>query len=176
MPPNADTQTSSFDRLTGRIAGGFAIVGALGVTALMLITLVGVFWRYALNNPIFGIGDLSVMTLTIVAACAVAYGATKQAHVSVNVITFFFGRRVTRFTDVAMRLAAVFITGLASYALFTKACGFEKACITENLSLEHRNFYRFLGLGMAFYTFIFASHLVIGLRHFNGEDPHEPEE
>lgn len=142
----------------------------------MLITLVGVFWRYGLNNPIFGIGDLSVMTLTIVAGCAVAFGATKQAHVSVNVITIFFGRNVTRFTDVAMRVAAVLITGLAAYALFTKACGFEKACITENLSLEHRNFYRFLGLGMAFYMFVFASQLVIGLRHFNGEDPNEPEE
>lgn len=164
------------DKFTGIFAGGFAIVGGLGIVGLMLITLVGVFWRYALNNPIFGIGDLSVMTLTIVAACAVAFGATKHAHVSVNVITMFFGRNVTRFTDTAMRLAAIFITGLAAYALFTKACGFEKACITENLSLEHRNFYWVLGLSMAFYMFVFASHLIVGLRHFNGHDPNEPEE
>ncbi|MCR9135220.1 MAG: TRAP transporter small permease subunit [Alphaproteobacteria bacterium] len=176
MPSTDTRQVSATDKFIGLAAGGFAFVGGAGIVVLMLITLVGVFWRYALNNPIFGIGDLSVMTLTIVAACAVAFGATKQAHVSVNIITIFFGRNVTRFTDAAMRLAAIFITGLAAYALFSKACGFEKACITENLSLEHRNFYRFLGLGMAFYMIVFATHLVIGLRCFNSVDPNEPDE
>ena len=174
--PSDTKQTSTIDKFTGLLAGGFAIAGALGVIALMLITLVGVFWRYALNNPIFGIGDLSAMTLTIVAAGAVAFGATKQAHVSVNVITMFFGRNLTRVTDIVMRLAAIFITVLAAYALFTRACGFEKACITENLSIEHRNFYRILSVSMAFYAFVFTSHLLISLRHFNGQDPNEPEE
>lgn len=176
MPSTDTAQTSIADKFIGLAAGGFAVVGGVGIVVLMLITLVGVFWRYALNNPIFGIGDLSVMTLTIVAASAVAFGATKQAHVSVNIITIFFGRNVTRFTDAAMRLAAILITGLAAYALFTKACGFEKACITENLSLEHRNFYWFLGIGMAFYMLVFITQLVIGLRHFNGVDPNEPDE
>lgn len=176
MPSTDTAQRPIADKLIGLAAGGFAIVGGAGIVALMLITLVGVFWRYALNNPIFGIGDLSVMTLTIVAASAVAFGATKQAHVSVNIITIFFGRDITRFTDAVMRLAAIFITGLAAYALFTKACGFEKACITENLSLEHRNFYWFLGIGMTFYMLVFVTQLVIGLRHFNGIDPNEPDE
>lgn len=167
---------SLIDKVTGALAGGFAFVGGVGVIALMLITVVAVFWRYALNDPIFGIGDISVLTLTVVAACSVAYGATKHAHVSVNVIKMFVGRKVTRFTDILMRLAAIFITALAAYALFTKACGFEKACITENLSIEHRNFYYVLAGSMAFYMLIFASHLLIGFKHFSGNDPNEPED
>ncbi|MEP3278516.1 MAG: TRAP transporter small permease subunit [Stappiaceae bacterium] len=176
MPKSASSSGSMIDIVTGYFAGAIVFVGALGVTALMLITIVGVFWRYALNDPIFGIGDISVLTLTIVAACAVAYGATQHAHVSVNVIKMFFGRKITRFTDTIMRIAAIFITALATYALFTKACGFEKACITENLSVEHRNFYYVLAGAMAFYMLIFTSQLLIGLKHFAGVDPNEPED
>ncbi len=181
MTPSKPSASSSpldalIDKVTGAIAGAFAFVGGIGVVALMLITVVGVFWRYALNDPIFGIGDVSVLTLTVVAACSVAYGATRHAHVSVNVIKMFAGRKVTRITDAIMRLAAVFITALAAYALFAKACGFEKACITENLSIEHRSFYYVLAGSMAFYTLIFAAHLLIGLEHFSGDDPNEPED
>lgn len=165
------------DKLIRQISYIYAFVGAIGVIALMLITIVGVIWRYALNDPIFGIGDLSVVTLVIVAGCSVAYGAITQAHVSVNVIRMFFDRKVIRFTDVIMRLAAIFIIGLATYALFTKACGFEKACITENLSIEHRNFYYFLGVSMAFYLLVVVSHFIVGLMNFNEDkDPNEPED
>ena len=83
------------DRQLGRVAGLLAVTGAVAILALMLITIVAVTWRYGLNDPIFGIEDLSVITLTLVAGAAVAFGARHNAHVSVDVISYFFGRRVT---------------------------------------------------------------------------------
>ena len=154
----------------GRVAGFFLLIGALGVVALMLITLVAVFWRYVLNDPIFGIEDLSVMALVFVAGSSVAYGACHRAHVAVNVINFA-GRGVTRFTDVLMRICCLAITVLASIALFTRACGIEKACITSNFSIEHRPFFYFLGLCFVFCAVIYGVQLVVGFRHFNGIDP-----
>ena len=123
------------DEQLGRVAGLFAILGAVGVCLLMVNILVAVFWRYALNDPIFGIDDVSVMVLAVFAGCAVAYGARNNSHVSVDIITNFFGRSATRYTDAVMRILALGITGLAAFALWTKACGFEEACITENLSI-----------------------------------------
>lgn len=143
---------------------------------LVGITVVAVGWRYGLNDPIFGIEDLSVVTLTVVAAAAVAYGGRRGAHVSVNIITYFFGRKVTRWTDAIMRAATVGIAGLATYGLFTRACGIEKACITGNFSIEHRMFYYVLGVALAIYTAQVALHLVIGLMHWSGEDPNEFED
>ena len=162
------------DRVLHAISKIFIVVGALGITTLMLLTVVGVFWRYILRDPIFGINDLSSLTLIIVAACAVAFGATTQAHVSVNLISMVFGRNVTRITDCIMRVIAIYITGLAVYALWKKACGFEKACITANLSIEHTPFYYVLALGMAFYMLVFVVHLGVGLVNFSGDDPNEP--
>ena len=129
------------DRQLGRLAGLLAVFGAVATVGLMLITVVAVTWRYGLNDPIFGIEDLSVVTLTLVAGSAVAYGARHNAHVSVDVMSYFFGRNVSRYTDAVMRLLVVAIAALATYALFAKACGIEKACITNNFTIEHRPFY-----------------------------------
>ena len=95
-------------------------------------------------------------------------------NVSINVITYFFGRGVTRYTDLMMRVLAVGILGLASFALFDKACGFEKACITENLSISHRPFYYILGVAMAVFTLHVLVQLLMGLEHFN--EPTDPNE
>ena len=162
------------DEQLGRVAVLFAVVGAVGVVVLMANILVAVFWRYALNDPIFGIDDISVMVLTVVAACAVAYGSRHNAHVSVNIITAFFGRKATRVTDAIMRLLGLSIAGLAAYALWTKACGFEKACITGNLSIEHTWFYYFLGVALLFYALHLLVQFLTGLAHWNeDEDPNE---
>lgn len=157
------------------MAGLLAVIGAVSIIGLMLITIAAVTWRYGLNNPIFGIEDLSVVTLTLVAGAAVAYGARHNAHVSVDVISYFFGRRVTRYTDTVMRVLAAAIAGLATYALFGAACGIEKACITNNLSIEHRPFYYFLGVALGVYTLHLLLRLAIGLWHFSGDDPNEIE-
>lgn len=156
-----------------RLAGLFAVVGGLAVVTLMGITVVAVAFRYLLNDPIFGIEDISIITLTFVAGASVAYGSRYNAHVSVDVISFFFGRNVKRFTDLVMRVAVIFITGLATYALFAKACGVEKACITGNMSIEHRLFYYFLGISMGFYVLHVLVQFLTGLYHFSGEDPNE---
>ena len=82
------------DRLIGRLAAVMALIGGLGIAGLVVITLVAVLWRYGFNNPIFGIADLSVVTLTLVAGASVAYGARHGAHVSVNVLAYVADRRL----------------------------------------------------------------------------------
>lgn len=161
------------DGQLGRIAGLFAIAGSIGIITLMGIILIAVFWRYVLNDPLFGIDDISVVVLAVVAACAVAFGARNNAHVSVNIINKFFGRSVTRYTDAIMRLLALGVTAVAAYALSVQACGFDKACITENLSIEHTLFYYVLSASLGFYALHILVQLLVGFIHWNGEDPNE---
>jgi TRAP-type C4-dicarboxylate transport system permease small subunit len=161
------------DKQLSRLTGLFALVGSIGVFGLMIIIIIGVFWRYVLGNPIFGIDDLSKLILSIVAAAAVIYGARNNAHVSVNVIDIFCGRRVTRITDAIMRTLAVVILAAASYALSSKACGMAEACITENLSVEHEPFYYILSAAIALYSLHILTQLIVGLLHFNTQDPND---
>jgi len=168
---------AQIDKQLGRLAGLFAVAGSAGIIVLLGITIVAVFWRYVLNAPIFGIEDISIVTLTVVAAGAVAFGGYKDAHVSINLITYFFGRRVTRVTDALMRLAVAGVSFLAAYALITKSCGIEKACITSNISIEHRPFFYVLAAAMAFYGLHMTLHLLAGLLDWRARhDPNEVED
>ena len=140
------------DRQLARLSSVIAIIGAVSIVVLMMVTLVAVFFRYVLQDPIFGISDISVLTLAVVAASSVAFGARHDAHVSVDVIRFFAGPKITRVTDVIMRLLSICVLLLAAWALVIKACGFEKACITDNLSIEHRPFFYVLAIAMVFFA------------------------
>lgn len=151
------------DRQLGLLAGLLGWIGAAGIVGLMAVTAVAVFWRYVLNNPIYGIEDLSIITLTLVAGGAVAYGGRRGAHVSVDIISMAAGPRLLRLTDAVMRVLALAILGLATWALFDKACGIEKACVTSNFSVEHRPFYCFLGICIGVYALQILLDLLLGI-------------
>ncbi len=166
---------NALDRLLGLLVGLLAVLGSAAVLFLAAVTVVAVFWRYILNDPIFGIEDLSSMGLAVVVAGAIAYGATRGAHVSVNVLTYFVGRPVTRFTDAFTRLLGAAAVGFAAYALAVKgSCGFECGAFTANLFITHQPFYFLLSAAMAAYAILLILHFVRGLVHFgDAADPHE---
>jgi len=141
----------------------FAVAGGVAVFLLAMVTIVAVAWRYILNDPIFGIEDLSVALLIVVAAASVAVGAGTGSHVNADIGSKFVGPRTRAVLDAIMRILTVGIIGLASYALVAKACGPERACITNNLNIVHRPFYYLLSASMAVYA---ASEV---LKLFTGE-------
>lgn len=172
----ADTPAAlaAAEKQLGRLAGLFAVAGGVAIVALMATTVVAVFARRVMNDPIFGIEDVSAMALTVVVAAAVAYGAHHHAHVSVNVIKMVAGRRMTRVTDLVVRVLGLAVIGIAAYAMFAKGgCGLPCGQITNNLSIVHTPFYYFLGVALASYAALLAVHLLIGLVHWNDEDPNE---
>ena len=125
------------DVIVARLATGLAIVGGLGIVALICT---------------IGINDVATLTLILVAGASVAYGARNGAHVSIDVISQLMGPKMSRIADVVMLLATFSIISLACYALFVKACGFKKACVTSDLNIEHRYFYYYLGVCLGVYA------------------------
>ena len=157
-----------------RLAGLFAALGAIALFGLMTVTLTAVYARYVLNDPIFGIEDISTMSLTVIVAAAIAYGAPNHAHISVNVIRMVAGRRFTRVTDLLARTLGFLIVGFATYALFSKgSCGLPCGEMTNNLSIVHTPFYYVLAVAMGYYALVLLLYILIGLGHWKGEDPNE---
>ena len=162
------------ERGLGWLARAFAVIGGIGLVVLMGITVVSVFWRYILNDPIFGIEDLSTMTLTIVVASGVAYGAVHGAHISVNVLSMVAGRHLRRISDIVVRGLGAFITGYAAWGLVDKGgCGLPCGAITSNLGIAHPPFYMVLAVAMGSYSLLLVTQLAIGLAHWRGTDPNE---
>lgn len=175
MPDDTPALLNWSERQLGRVAGLLAIAGGVALAGLMLETVIAVIWRYILNDPIFGIEDTSTMALTVVVAAAVAYGAHHNSHVGINVIRYFAGRRVTRYTDLVARILLFAIIATAAYALFDKGrCGLPCGAITNNLSIVHTPFYYILGVSLTSYALLVLVHIALGILHWNGDDPNEP--
>ena len=156
------------------LAGLFAVVGGIALAILAGVTVVGVFWRYVLRDPIFGIEDVATMALSVTTAGAIAWGAARGSHVSVNVIPWIGGRRLTRITDALARTITATILAIASIALVEKgSCGAACGAMTSNLSILHEPYYYALGAAMGLFAVIVLLHLLIGLLNWNGEDPNE---
>ena len=135
---------------------GAAIIGAAGIVALVIMTSVGVFWRFALKSPIFGLEDVAIVTLSVVAAASVAYGSLHKAHVSVDVFEGVLGPRLEGMVGIVMRILLVLMLGIAAVALVSSACGHERACITSNLSIVHKPIYYVLAGAMGLMTIHYA--------------------
>lgn len=160
-----------------RLGTAFVAVGGIALAVLLAVTVAEVFWRYALNDSLLWIEDLSTMSLTVVVAGAIAYGAGEGSHVSVNLIGRFLGRPVTRITDAVARLLGVGVTAIAAYALFAHgSCGLACGAVTGSVSIPHRPFYYALGASLVTYGLLLATQLLLGLAAWNAEDPNEPAE
>ena len=134
-------------------------------------------WRYILNDPLFGITDISRMSLAVIVMGALAYGGRRGGFVHVDILAAVGGRRVTCYTDIVVRVASIAILALTTYSLREEArCGFECGEFTDNLGIVHTPFYWMLTVAMATYVLMLACELAIGLMHFHApRDPFEHE-
>ena len=142
---------------------------------LVGVTVVSVFFRYVVNDPIFGVTDVSRMSLAVIVAGSIAYGARQGGMVHVDILAKFGGRKITRLTDVFVRLGGIVIVALSSGALWEESrCGFDCGEFTDNLEISHVPFYWLLSIAMAVYTLMLVLEFIIGIANFNQEvDPNE---
>ena len=166
-----DRGLSSVDRAVGWLAR----IGSVTMVALVVMTGIGVFFRYIVNDPINGLGDVLGLTLSITVACSLAYGGRVGAHVAVDVLGMVGGRKVTRWTDPLVRVLGIFIIVVAVYALIKNGlCGILCGFLTSSLAIPHEPFYYFLAFGLSVYGVVLLFELIAGLRHFSGDiDPSE---
>ena len=169
--PLPDRALSTIDRAVGWLAR----IGSITTVALVVLTGVGVFFRYIVNDPINGLGDILGLTLSITVACSLAYGGLVGAHVAVDVLGMVGGRKVTRWTDALVRILGIFIVGVAVYALIKNGlCGILCGFLTSSLAIPHEPFYYFLAFGLSAYGVVLIGELVSGLLHFSHDvDPSE---
>lgn len=169
-------------KLSGRAVGAvdraarwYAVLGGVAVIALVAITAVAVFFRYVVNDPIFGIDDISTMLLSVIVAGSIAYGGRVGAHVHVDVLDMVGGRRVTRLTDVLVRVFGIVVVGLTAFALIDQSlCGARCGYFTPNLAIPHLPLYWLIAAAMGTYAAVLFLELVIGLFHIRaGRDPNE---
>ena len=160
------------DRVVGRVV----YIGAATVVFMVVLTGVGVFYRYFLGHPINWAGEVNGLALSVSVAAAIAYGARRGAHVAVDVLNMVGGRGVTRWTDLIVRVMAIAIICFLFYGLWRNGMCNVNICAftTSSLSIPHNMFYYALAIGFGLYGVVLLIELLVGLQHFRAPiDPSE---
>ncbi|MCZ6763594.1 MAG: TRAP transporter small permease [Alphaproteobacteria bacterium] len=153
--------------ITDGAVGVFGYVGGVAAVSLVVMTCVGVYYRYMLNNPLNGLGDIIGLVLSFSIACSLCYGARRGAHVAVDVLNMVGGRVVTRWTDIIVRVLGIAIICVACYALWINGqCGILCAYTTSSLSIPLEWSYYAMAVGMAAYGIVLVVELIVGLANF----------
>lgn len=152
-----------------------AVIGCVTLALLVTLTGVGVFFRYVLNSPINGLDDILSLLLTVTVAASLAYGGRVGAHVAVDVLGMAGGRRITRWSDILVRILGIIILAFAVYALIRNGiCGITCGYLSSSLAIPYAPFYYFLALGLGAYGVVLIIELVVGIANFwRDKDPSE---
>lgn len=154
------------------IAIAFAAISGLALLILCAVTVISVFFRYALVQPLHGTEDVSTMALTVVVAGAVVWAATTSGHIAVNVWPKAASGSLTRSADTLARAISAALAALAAYGLAVQGrCGLLCGDITPNMGWPHTPFYYVLSAAMAVVALVMLLHLALGLAHWSGDDP-----
>ena len=150
---------SIIDRLVRWLA---LFCGGLILFALMVVTITDVVFRYALNAPIFGSQDVSVILLVLVVAFSIAYGGRTGAHVSVEVFTRLFNPLIDRIASVFVRVIGAVVMILATWQLYLAgAVATDLAEGTQLLAIPFEPFYYALCVGIGLYAAVLVMEAVL---------------
>lgn len=174
MSEPAKQSNRALDLVDGAV-GWLARLGCLAVLALVVMTGVGVFFRYILRDPINSLGDIIGLTLSLCVACSLAYGGRRGAHVAVDVLNMVGGRTVTRWTDIIVRVLGIAIIVLLCRALINNGVNsMLYAFISSSLGISHEYSYYAMTIGFAAYGVVLLVELIVGLMNFWADvDPSE---
>jgi TRAP-type C4-dicarboxylate transport system permease small subunit len=106
---------SAVDRLvhvTALVLGGIILVAMVG------ITIIDIVFRYGPMPPLYGALDLSSLTLMLIVAISLPYGARTGAHVSVEFFGNWIGAKIDRFVKIGVKLVGAAILAVTTVQFY----------------------------------------------------------
>lgn len=161
-----DKQTDSMLDFVDRIVRFVALWGGgLMIISLMGITVIDVTLRYFFSLPIFGARDVSKLIMLTAVALSVAYSARTGGQVSIELFTGMMSPRITRWTEVFVRLIAIVMLIILTWRLWLSGLNAsEFGEVSLALEIPFKPFYFILSLGMLLYAVVLIVELPLFLR------------
>jgi TRAP-type transport system small permease protein len=87
------------DRILYSVSRGLAVIGAVALVIMMLVTVVDVCGRYFFNKPVVGGWELTGLLLVWAAMFGIAYCQIEKSHIRVSFLLERFPRRMQNIID-----------------------------------------------------------------------------
>ena len=142
-------------------------LGGAALLALGALTITAVGFRYALNSPIFGASDFKQLLLLAVVTFSVAYSGRTGGQVAVEILDSIGGPKITRWTDIIVKLISVVMLAILSWQLVIN--GIDASDYGEasgSLTIPFGPFFIALACGMALYGIVLIAEICSHIRGF----------
>ncbi len=135
---------------TSLIFGGAALAFMTFFSVLNVLVM-----RKALNSPIQGAEDLLALSLVVIVALSVPFGARTGAHIEIEVLESRMSRAFAKWSMLFVKLLACALLVIMSWRLWesgTKAQKFGET--TQQLLISFEPFYYLLSIGIGIYALV----------------------
>ena len=143
------------------ICGGAALVFMTGFSVWNVLVM-----RKALNNPIVGAEDLLILSLVVIVALAIPFGARTGAHIEIEVLELHMSRGFAKWSKVMVKMLGVGLLVIMAWRLWhagQNATRFGET--TQQLLISFGPFYYLLSISTATYAAVIMSDIVQILRN-----------
>ena len=130
-----------------------------GGIALAFMTFYSVFnvlvMRKALNAPIQGAEDLLALSLVVIVALSIPFGARTGAHIEIEVLESRMSRAFAKWSMIFVKLLGIGLLAIMSWRLWeagTKAVKFGET--TQQLLISYEPFYYLLSIAIGIYSLV----------------------
>ncbi len=107
-------------RALEKFSGYLKFLGAVAITAMMLLTVVDVIGRF-FKYPIFGSVELVGFLATIIVAAALPYTYKVDGHVGVEILVRLLSQKTQLIIDIFTRTLSLILFSLVSWQMFLYA-------------------------------------------------------
>lgn len=134
-----------------------AMIG--GGLALAFMTLLSVWnvliMRKALNSPIVGAEDMLILTLVVIVALAIPFGARSGAHIEIEVLEAHMSPGFARWSLVFVKLLGLGLLAVMAQQLWHAGDNAERfGETTQQLLISYQPFYYLLAISVALYAVV----------------------
>lgn len=141
----------------------------LGGATLIFMTAFSVWnvliMRKALNNPIVGAEDLLILSLVVIVALAIPFGARTGAHIEIEVLEASMSPRFAKWSMIFVKVLGCALLAVMSWKLWHaggSAARFGET--TQQLLISYGPFYYLLSVAVGLYAVVIVSDIVHILR------------
>jgi TRAP-type C4-dicarboxylate transport system permease small subunit len=149
--------SNSLLRLPEKTASGvrwlskaMAVIAAIVLVAMMMLTVADVIGRYFFSRPIKGTWELVGMLLICAGTWGLAYCQAQKAHISISIMMDLFSRRVQAIMNTVaclIGLGGFLLISRQTYLLAKKYFLLTRGNVTDTLGLPYAPFIWALSLG-----------------------------
>lgn len=163
----------TIDKAISAIVRFLALLAGLVLLWLMVLTVVAVVMRKAVQSPILGVDDLSEVSLLLLVFLSMAYCGRTQGHIYVDLIAGLVRAGVLRLLDVIVQLVGGAVLMFIAWNTIGRAIeALSQNEATNLLFLPLYPFYLVVAIGFALYAAVL---IVQGIRAASGADNVEGE-